>query len=48
MLCPVNGKFDIIRSRIGDDASPFIGLSVDCVLGFIFGVQYFDTKLSIE
>lgn len=45
MLCPVNGNFEIIRSRIGKDASPFIGLFIDCVLGFIFCVQYIDVKL---
>lgn len=30
----------IIRSRIGQDASPCIGIFIDCVLGFIFCVCF--------
>lgn len=39
----------IIRSRIGQDASPLIGIFIDCVLGFIFCICCFvsDIKMTV-
>ena len=39
---------DIIRSRIEEDASPFIGLFIDCVLGFIFCVHCFVSDIKLN
>lgn len=37
----------IIRSRIGQDASPCIGIFIDCVLGFIFCVCCFVSDIKM-
>lgn len=37
----------IIRSRIGQDASPYIGIFIDCVLGFIFCVCCFVSDIKM-
>lgn len=41
MQFTVNRNCDTIKSMIGQYASPFIGLFIDCVLGFILCICCF-------